>query len=286
MEQTTLDEWRQKLPKNWSEIVLAMRGWLLFLCALPAIPATMIALARNNLPGIIANAAGLAALLLAFVLLRRGFRNEHALRTQKLARPFRPLKTISALITATATTGLAWFGAGHTLTVSVLFGLGALLGMYLAYGFEPRSVQAILPDIEGIDREEILRLLEDAQQRVFGIEKAGKAIRNPELNTRLTRISTLAKDILNDLSEDPRDVRRSKKFLNVYLDGVEKVVTGYAKTHTQAGSEQLEDNFRNVLVAIEDTFEEQRKKLIDNDVFDLDVQMEVLATQLKREGIM
>jgi 5-bromo-4-chloroindolyl phosphate hydrolysis protein len=158
--------------------------------------------------------------------------------------------------------------------------------MYLAYGFEPRSVQAILPDLEGIDREEVLRLLEDAQQRVFGIEKAGRSIRNPELNTRLTRISTLAKDILNDLSDDPRDIRRSRKFLNVYLDGVEKVVAGYAKTHTQAGSEQLEDNFRSVLVAIEDTFQEQRKKLIDNDVFDLDVQMEVLATQLKREGIM
>lgn len=286
MEQKTLDEWRAKLPKSWSEVVLATRGWLLLLLALPAVLATMISLARNNLPGILINAAGLALLLTAFVLLRRGFRNEHAFRNKKLARPQLPLKLISGIITAVTTGGLAWFGAGHTLSVALLFAFGALLGMYLAYGFEPRSVKALLPDIEGIDRDEILRLLEGAEQRVVGIEQAGRKIRNPELNLRLSRISSLAKDILNDLSEDPRDIRRSRKFLNVYLDGVEKVVAGYAKTHAQAGSEQLEDNFRNVLVAIEDTFQEQRKRLLDNDVFDLDVQMEVLATQLKREGIL
>ena len=48
----------------------------------------------------------------------------------------------------------------------------------------------------------------------------------------------------------------------------------------------MEDNFRNVLVTIEDVFGEQYKKLLENDVLDLDVQIEVLTTQLKREGVL
>ena len=47
----------------------------------------------------------------------------------------------------------------------------------------------------------------------------------------------------------------------------------------------METNFRKVLVTIEEVFEQQRKRLLENDVMDLDVQIEVLATQLRNEGI-
>ena len=39
------------------------------------------------------------------------------------------------------------------------------------------------------------------------------------------------------------------------------------------------------LVTIEDVFAEQHEKLLENDILDLDVQMEVLSAQLKREGV-
>jgi 5-bromo-4-chloroindolyl phosphate hydrolysis protein len=72
----------------------------------------------------------------------------------------------------------------------------------------------------------------------------------------------------------------------VYLDNVQQVVQGYAKTHQQVSSQNLEQNFRQALDAIESAFQEQRQKLLEDDVFDLDVKIEVLTTQLKREGIM
>jgi hypothetical protein len=40
-----------------------------------------------------------------------------------------------------------------------------------------------------------------------------------------------------------------------------------------------------VLMTIEDVFQEQHQKLLEHDLMDLDVQIEVLATQLKREGV-
>ena len=48
---------------------------------------------------------------------------------------------------------------------------------------------------------------------------------------------------------------------------------------------ELEDNFRRVLSTIEDVFQEQQQKLLETDVTDLDVRIEVLTTQLKREGV-
>jgi hypothetical protein len=63
------------------------------------------------------------------------------------------------------------------------------------------------------------------------------------------------------------------------------VTEGYVRTHQQAQSQQLEANFRNVLTTIEDVFKEQQQKLLDNDVLDLDIKIEVLSEQLKREGV-
>lgn len=281
-----LEDFQARLPLWWSEVVLATRGWLVFLLSLPALLATIISLAKSNLLGIVVNATAFSLYLLVFVLLRRGARAEKDRQGKILAERSRPYKWMAAGIAALTTMGMARFGAGHPATVSALFGFGAFVGMYLAYGLEHRASNAdVVPEVAGIDRDEVLRILEDAERRILNIDRAGRKIGNPELALRVGRISTIAKNILVDLNADPREIRRSRKFLNVYLDGVEKVVAGYARTHAQVQSEQLEGNFRNVLTAIEDTFQEQRQRLLDNDVFDLDVQMEVLSTQLKREGI-
>ena len=73
--------------------------------------------------------------------------------------------------------------------------------------------------------------------------------------------------------------------MNVYLDSALRVSESYARTHVQAPSAELETRFRNVLVTIEQVFGEQQRKLLENDVLDLDVQIEVLKTQLEREGV-
>jgi hypothetical protein len=287
MAETPLESLQARLPKWSSDFLLTVRGWLIFVLSLPSLLGGIISLAKGNLPGILLNGAAFAMYLGAFMLLRRSARTERENRTRLLIRVDRPYRWIAAGVVALTTMALARLGAGQPATVSALFGLGAFLGMYLAYGLEPRSRSRIsLPAWEGLERDEALRMLEQAEQRLLGIERSGREIRNIELTGHLNRISSLAKDILTDLSKDPRQIRRSRKFLNVYLDGVEKVVAGYARTHAQVQSEQLDSNFRNVLGAIEQTFSEQRQKLLDDDVFDLDVQMEVLATQLKREGLM
>ena len=99
------------------------------------------------------------------------------------------------------------------------------------------------------------------------------------------RLVPIYRDILDELEANPSAIRRTRKFLLVYLDSTSKVTNGYANTHLQADIPELEQNFRNVLDSIESVFKDQKAKLLQEDLFDLDVQIEVLTKQLKHEGI-
>ena len=88
------------------------RGLLLYLLPVALIPATIIALVKGNLLGIIVNASGFALYVYAVWCLRKGLQAETALAHNPIARaPKWPLKMQAAIITALATGLVAWLGA-------------------------------------------------------------------------------------------------------------------------------------------------------------------------------
>ncbi len=261
------------------------KGMLMFLLPLPVLIAAVVSLAHGSLDGLLGNAAGYGLFLAGALLLRRGLLTEAEYGRRRVAKAPWPLKTLGGGVIALATGVTAWFGAGQHPAIAVAFGLAALLGCYLSYGFDPRVAKRFT-DRDGVDvTDRVLEALTQAEASIAAIEQSTRNIRNAELNSRLRRIVAQARQILTMLEEDPRDLRRARKFLNVYLDGAKQVTEGYAKTHARVAAPELEDNFRRVLATIEDVFQEQQQKLLETDVTDLDVQIEVLTTQLKREGV-
>jgi len=127
--------------------------------------------------------------------------------------------------------------------------------------------------------------LQRAEGRVLAIELAAEGIGNAELEARLRRIASLGRGILALIAERPTELARARKFLNVYLEGAERVASRYVRTHRLSRSGVLESSFRNILAEIEAVFERQRKQLLAHDIDDLDVQIEVLRKQLEREGL-
>lgn len=271
-----------KKPKPW----FSSTGLLLYILPLACIPATIKAFSNAHLGSIIINASGYALYVLAANLLRRGLLAEAAYEAKRVTRaPKWPLKTLAAALVALATFLIAWLGAHNSFLVAIAFGSGALLGMYLNYGFDPRGEKNVLGS-HGYSTEEIRQSIDAATSVIETIENANNQIRNTEFNKRIDRICDTARSILVELEANPAAIRRTRKFLLVYLEGATKVTAGYASTHQQAIlTTDLEQNFRNVLDSIETVFKEQREKLLEEDLFDLDVQMEVLATQLKNEGV-
>ena len=264
----------------------SLKGLLLFFLPLAAFAATVIAFGKGNLTGIFINGGAYASYLLATILLRRGLRQEAEYYSRRISRaPKWKLKIYAALLVMLATSWIAWLGAGHTMMVSGMFGMGALLGMYLTYGFDPRR-EKMMGGSHGYSADEVTDTITAAEQIIGHIERANQRINNTEFNSRIVNICDEARGVLEIIEQDPGDIRRARKFLNVYLDGVRKVSEGYASTHERIASDELDENFREILESIEQVFKAQKHKLLENDYFDLDVQMEVLAAQLKREGVL
>ena len=278
----------QRKPKRFTKNKTApfpIKGILLFFLPLAVVPATVKAFSHGNLWGIIVNAGGYGLFLLGAWLLRQGLVAETKYHQEKVTRKPTPLKLLAAVCIALATGLVSWLGAGHSFLLAIAFGSGAFLGMYLAYGFDPIKDKMVTGN-HGYTTDEVRQTIDEAEVTISSIEQSAREIRNFEFTKRIRRICEIARDILTMLEEDPGDIRRARKFLNIYLDGAQKVTEGYAKTHQHQPSQKLEQNFHNVLETIETVFDEQKDNLLANDVFDLDVQMEVLATQLRKEGVL
>ncbi|MGZ4959304.1 MAG: 5-bromo-4-chloroindolyl phosphate hydrolysis family protein [Methylomonas sp.] len=262
------------------------RGLLLYVLSLALIPAVVIGLAKGYVLSVIFNASAFSLYCLAAVWLRKGLRAEHPGPQNRLESPPKwPLKLLSAVLVALTTGMLAVLGAHQSVVVAAFYAGGAFLGMYLSYGFDQRPSKSIAAAY-GYSGDEIRKTLADAFAIIKSIEQANRNIIHAELNRRIERICEIAEGVIADLEADPRGIRRARKFLNVYLENVQQVIQGYAKTHRQTASHELEQNFRQALDAIESAFREQQQKLLEEDLFDLDVKIEVLTQQLKREGIM
>jgi len=261
------------------------KGLLLLILPLPLLLAVLVSLSKGALGALLANSFGFTLFILGAILARKGFRIEQEYHRRKISRaPSIPYKLIAGMTVAFATGVTAFSGVGYSTLNSLAFSIVTFIGYYLLYGIDPRQ-DKMGSTIAGVTAKEVLDALEDAENTIESIDTAAAKIGHRELRQRLSRITTQARAVLRAIEEDPKDLRRARKFLVVYLQSTQQVTEGYARTHKKMGSQELEDNFRRVLDSIEHTFKEQQEKLLKNDVFDLDVQIEVLQAQLKREGV-
>jgi hypothetical protein len=279
----TYQDYRQR--KLQTAALKPRKARLLWLLPLPLIPATVIALGSGEFTAFIANAISYCLFVAGSMLARQGFQQEVSQQRQQFQSNGRwPFKTLGGLTVALATALTAWAGAGHNIPIALAFGAGAFTAFVLLYGLDPRQKPTVATSDNG-SHQRVAEALRLAEQKIIRIEQASQRIHQTELNQRLGRIIALAREILAQIARDPRDLRRARKFLNTYLDGAQRVVSGYAEIHSNGRVRPLEANFRRVLISIEEVFERQHQRLLENDLLDLDVQIEVLETQLKREGL-
>lgn len=262
------------------------QGVLLFVLPFPLLWVVFSAIAGGHSEQLLTAAAALGLAWFGAALNRSGLQAEAEFRRRKIATaPATPRKTVGAMLIGVSTFITTAFLVGHGFTVGAIAGGLALAGSLMHYGVDPRGNKGVTEASHGYTTEEIVEALSSAQEKIDAIELASRSIPNSELGQRLHRITGKAREIIGVIEEDPGDLRRARRFLNVYLDGAVRVTEGYARSHESDQDGMLENNFRNVLDTIENTFSEQKEKLLQDDVFDLDVQIEVLKTQLEKEGV-
>lgn len=262
-----------------------LKAGALFVLPLPLVAAAAVALFTGEIARLALIGGALASLWSAGALVWRALVAEaRYFLGQRLDPPALPLKLVSTALTAIGV-GLAGAAGGHGLGNAAVLATIAAAGHVLFYGRDPRPRRVDVPAAAGVDRDAVIAQLKQAHGRLQGIEAAAARIAVPEFGDRLERIIDVGRRILGEIEHDPRDASRARRFLNVYLDSAERVTTEYARTHRQIRNRPLEENFRRLLIDMEHTFEAQHRKLLENDLMSLDVEIEVLNARLKREGV-
>lgn len=275
----------RKRLSDWRRRRLGLRGILLYVLSAPLAFAALIALAKGDFSSVLASGGAFGMLAVGARLNRRGMLERLLASERHYTRAMRfPFQYLAVVLVTLGTILAAHTAVGQDLLVSMVFGGLAAVGFHLAYGL-PSLAKLWAPSQAAVRDTSMLRALEQAERRLIAIEKAALSIRNQELERRLRRIAAQGRGILEMLEQRPGELFRARRFLNVYLEGAERVAIRYARTHRLSGGRALEANFRNVLTQIESAFERQRAQLLKQDEFDLDVQIEVLRKQLQNEGI-
>jgi len=260
-------------------------AWLIYIYSLPYLFSLLAKLVNGEVLNLVLIATILVILMLAAVWMGTGLKNKNNYLIRKYPNntPF-PMMFLASLLVGIASLLAAWLVVGYNLFAGIGFGVASTVGCWLWYGLDPvKSKHISFNDIN--DSEMALDILQTSESLVINIENASMKIVNNEMSQRLDRITSQARDVLNVLYTSPKKITKARRFLNTYLTGAESVVKRYAETHNEANVQKLEENFREVLVNIEQVFQEQHEKLLSSDAFDLDVDIEVLNTLLKKQGI-
>lgn len=268
------------------KISWAMAGIWLFVLPLPLLVNAVWMLARGNVRDLLLSVGCYGLFGLSGWLIRRGTKLEAKALTDPLGRaPIFPFKLGAAALAGVGAFLTAWLLAYHGVLMAVVFGVGAAAGAVLAYGIDRFGASISLP---GSAEDAVYEALDKARKSLGELRRMKMNIRNREFRDRIGRLEEWGDKIVKQIKEDNRDLKRAREFINVYLDGAIKVTANYVKTHGHTGdqAEALEARYAELLEGMEREFEAQHNRLLRDDILDLDVELELLSTQLKQKGML
>lgn len=223
-------------------------------------------------------------LMLAAFLTGQGRQAAEAYEERIVAKPPAfPRKLVAAIMTGLAVGSLCFFGAHVGIALSVIYGAVATGAHIACFGIDPMRAKggAGIADAE-LDR--VAEKLDQAEAVVAETVKAAETFKDRTLTKRVDVLAYAARDILREIQTDPRDLRRSRKFLSVHLVGLRDATIKYATATAKGAAEHLVQDYQGLLQDLEASFAKQRQSLLADDETALEVEIEVLRDRLKQEG--
>lgn len=161
------------------------------------------------------------------------------------------------------------------------FGAGMLI-------FTPEKKEPTL-DAHGLTEAQLKKALWEGHQKVEGIKKSGLGIRDLTIRRKIDAVVDVCDRILQNIKEDPKDLRRARQFFGYYLDATQKIVERYA-TLSRRGTitpdiEASLAKTASTLDTLKRAFEKQLALLLEDDVMDLDTELELLERTIRMEGL-
>lgn len=137
--------------------------------------------------------------------------------------------------------------------------------------------------------EEADRLLREGEAAVSEMKRLRSTIKNPEITSRIGELIDITDKIFKDIVEDPSDIPQVRRFANYYLPTTIKLLNAYDRMDSQAvGGENISGTMKKIENILDTTLQAYRKQydaLFANQALDIETDITVLETMLKREGL-
>ncbi|MDR0917045.1 MAG: 5-bromo-4-chloroindolyl phosphate hydrolysis family protein [Oscillospiraceae bacterium] len=201
-------------------------------------------------------------------------------------------KTSSIPIYAVAAVCVIWgvflpmYRAGNLIVLAVVavavFVLLTLLTTKTEY------VEIPAPPVETGDAE-IDALLRAGRAAVREMRDIASRVRSGAVATKIGLIADATNRIFNNLTDDASDYRATRRFNELYLPTVQKLLREYARYETQAAHGELVSDtmarIESALDSIDVSFEKFYDSLFKSEAMDIETDITVLQDFLKREGV-
>lgn len=159
-----------------------------------------------------------------------------------------------------------------------------MIGYYLTYGIrEPAPEQPV-------DFDTMPKATREAIQGAYAdldhIESLAEKLTDPSdkaIAQNVDKVVEQSYKILSLLSRSPNDAGRARRFLSVYTNRIKEILAQYINLSQHGKADEFRPRLQDVLAETHKAFSQQESKLLDDDQFKLDVQLEVLDEQIKNE---
>jgi len=264
-----------------SKNLKAKKGYLLYIFLAPLILAVILALIARDISAFGLNLVAFGLFYATAKINTLGLANEFKYNQEKLTKaPEKPYKSISAILLATSTFFSATIAGGESFLTGAFLSIISFIGYFLYYGLDPRTDK--LENIGDISAQLVIETITDAKSKISVIEQhISKIVQDMKLKHHLLLAVEKANYIIQTIQEDPKDIRVARKFLIVYIDGLEKVVESYTALDEKDIKEDTKERLHQLLADVEKRFDKELTRLKKNNEFDLDVNIDVLQQQIK-----
>lgn len=137
--------------------------------------------------------------------------------------------------------------------------------------------------------EKIDAMLKDGRMAVSEMHRLGASIKNESVKQKTAKLADLTDRIFKDVLEDPADYTQIRRFADYFLPTTLKLLNSYDRMSAVGTSGE---NITGTLERIEDVldttinaYEKQLDALFFNQALDIETDITVLESMLKKEGL-
>ena len=182
--------------------------------------------------------------------------------------------------------GVIWQLLGLNLALSAVLSVGVYGALTLLTRPARRIGSVNVEMLSG--GQELEEKLEQAREDFRSIGSAMEEIADQEMKEASVRLHATAGKILDYLEAHPEKIMAARRFIDYYQYTASKLLNRYVELEESGlGTDEikrLKGQTKQALLSLNQAFEGQFEKLMENELMDMDVEIRVLKQTMEMEG--